>query len=66
MVRLEDCLQKLGNRKRPRLTDDPETSSYIHLTIELREPEFEPNFEPNSEPDLEPEPEPESSSTAGT
>jgi hypothetical protein len=74
MARMESRLRVLEEqatkgRKRPRpTTDDPETLSYIHLTIELgepkSEPDSEPNFEPNFEPDLEPEP--ESSSTAGT
>ncbi len=78
MAWIETCLRVLEEQatkgqKRPRLTtDNPETLSYIYLTIKLREPEsepdskpnLEPNFKPNSEPDLEPEP--ESSSIVGT
>jgi hypothetical protein len=85
MARIETCLwaleeQATKGQKCPRLTDNPETLSYIHLTIKLGEPRpepdsetnsepnfkpnFEPNFEPNYKPDLEPEP--ESSSTVGT
>ncbi len=62
--------QAIKGQKHPRLTDNPETLSYIHLTIKLGEPKpkskpnLEPNFEPNSKPDLEPEP--KSSSIVGT